>query len=195
MLAKLSKKMTLFFIKKKVIEENKREIYDYCFEILLSTIINMSAIIIIAIATRTYLELFLYVFSFMVLRATAGGYHAKTHIGCFLILMFFYLGFLLMVKLMPIITLRYFSIAYSIISLILVFLLAPIESFNNPLSDNEKRKLSRQSIIATIAVIIVSVILHIFVPTMSLGFCLMSGMLSVNFVTIRQVQFDYEFNR
>lgn len=43
----LSKKITCFFIKKNAIDETEREIYNYCFEILLSTLINLIAIIIV----------------------------------------------------------------------------------------------------------------------------------------------------
>ena len=61
MLKFLSHKMTCFFIRKNVIEQSEEETYDYCFEILLSTLLNLFSIIIIAVCTQTYLSSFLFI--------------------------------------------------------------------------------------------------------------------------------------
>jgi len=46
MLKFLSHKMTCFFIRKNVIEQSEEETYDYCFEILLSTLLNLFSSIV-----------------------------------------------------------------------------------------------------------------------------------------------------
>ena len=81
--------------------EFERDVYEYCFEVLLSTFLNLLAIIILAVATGLYLETLCFTISFMTLRGTAGGYHAKTHWGCFLILMLVYAIFAITLFFIP----------------------------------------------------------------------------------------------
>lgn len=84
MLAKLSKRMTSFFIKKNSIKEEERDVYAYCFKIMLATQVNLIAIIIIWVLTAKYIETLIFVTLFMVLRGCAGGYHANSHMWCFI---------------------------------------------------------------------------------------------------------------
>lgn len=86
MLTKLAQRISLFFISKGTIREDERQIYDYCFEIMLSTILNFCSVIVIAIITKTVFFTLCFIVGFMIIRATAGGYHAETHMACLLIL-------------------------------------------------------------------------------------------------------------
>lgn len=62
----LAKKITLFYIKKGKIEEDDREVYEYSFEMLISTIINFLIMIVGALITKRYWETALFTFSFFV---------------------------------------------------------------------------------------------------------------------------------
>lgn len=55
MLSKLAKKMTSFFISRNLIEESRKEVYDYSFEVLLSTLLNGLSLFIIALFSNTFL--------------------------------------------------------------------------------------------------------------------------------------------
>ena len=61
----LAKKITLFYIKKGKIEEDDREVYEYSFEMLISTIINFLIMIVGALITKRYWETALFTFSFL----------------------------------------------------------------------------------------------------------------------------------
>ena len=56
MLHKLSQKITDHYVKQNKIDDSERDVYEYCFEVLLSTFLNLLAIIILAVATGLYLE-------------------------------------------------------------------------------------------------------------------------------------------
>ena len=178
MLTKCSKKMTSFFILKNSISEGERDVYDYCFEIFLSTIANLAAIIIIAIATGTYLETLSFIMSFMVLRACAGGYHADTHFRCFLILMFVYGMFLILLAFVSVSALVIISLLSIIISNILAIFIAPVEHFNNQMSKIKRGKLRIKSLCLVVGISIVTFVLLYFKFSI-LGFSLVYGITAV----------------
>lgn len=57
MLARFSKMLSSFFISKKLIEEDEREVYDYCFEIMLSTILNFLVVLVISLMVSVCYQL------------------------------------------------------------------------------------------------------------------------------------------
>lgn len=83
MLTFMAQRLSSFFILKKIIKEEERAVYDYCFEVFLSTVINFMAIVILAFASRTVIPTIFFLVGFIGLRVTAGGFHAETPIGCF----------------------------------------------------------------------------------------------------------------
>ncbi|MEG1509803.1 MAG: accessory gene regulator B family protein, partial [Clostridia bacterium] len=162
MLSKISKKLTSYFIKTNTIKEDDRAVYDYCFEIMLSTLLNLFALIIIGICTKRYLETFLFSVGFMLLRGSAGGFHASTHIGCFFSLMLFYGIMLIMLEFVPKTVLFYISLCFCAIAGIIILVLAPVDSKNKPLTKDEIKKQRKKSIIYFIVLLLITVILLIF---------------------------------
>lgn len=68
-------------------DKNKREITAYGFEIMLSTFLSVIAVMIFAFFMGRVKETMVFLMFFMPLRTYSGGYHAGTHIRCFLILL------------------------------------------------------------------------------------------------------------
>lgn len=179
MLSKLAKKMTSFFISRNLIEESRKEVYDYSFEVLLSTLLNGLSLFIIALFSNTFLYSILYVFAFILMRGSAGGYHAKTHFGCLILLLATYIVFLLLIKFISGTILFYLTIIFSVFSLISVFLFAPVENINNPLTDEEKIKLARKSIVYSILILLIAYSIIFFAKDMKYSFSLIFGLTSV----------------
>lgn len=179
MLSKIAKKMTSFFISRNLIEESKKEVYDYSFEILLSTLLNGLSLFIIALFSNTFLYSILYVFAFILMRGSAGGYHAKTHFGCLILLLSTYTVFLLLIKFISGTILFYLTIIFSVFSLISVFIFAPVENINNPLTDKEKIKLSRKSIVYSILILLIAYSIIFVAKEMKYSFSLIFGLTSV----------------
>ena len=151
----LAKKITLFYIKKGKIEEDDREVYEYSFEMLISTIINFLIMIVGALITKRYWETALFTFSFLLFRKFFGGYHAKTHIGCISILVIMYLTMIFMIRFDA----RLLSIIAMIIcslSIIPVLLLSPVSHPNNPIDKNRIKMYNIVSIFLVLLVVILA---------------------------------------
>ncbi|MDY4592399.1 MAG: accessory gene regulator B family protein [Eubacteriales bacterium] len=159
MVAKLAQKMTQYFIKKKVIKEEEKDTYDYCFEVLVATVINLVILVVLGILTKRYIETALFCTLFMFLRGAAGGYHANTHAGCLLTLLIVY-GILLSTLLINIRILFYVSILLFAIAIIIFIILAPVDNKNKILEITEKKRLKKR------LVLILSIITVIFTALM-----------------------------
>lgn len=141
MITYAASKISSFFIHKKIILEKDKEVYDYCFEVLIAFLLNFIIIISLALITRTFLFGMLFLLAFLPLRITVGGYHANTHLKCMITLVFTYLIFVSLIRVFPanLITVTCFGILA--LSESIIFLFAPSEDKNNPLNKNKKCQL------------------------------------------------------
>lgn len=147
MIAQLSKRMASFFVCNKIIEEEDEEVYEYGLQLLLSTLLNGFIALLIAIITGTVLQCFLYLAVFIIMRKTAGGYHAKTHSGCCCILVFVLTCFVNFIKTVTMEIYTITTLASVVFSVIIILLFAPLEHENKPISDKDRINLRRKSIL------------------------------------------------
>ncbi len=82
MIARLSKKDG-FFARNNVIKSEDEEVYEYGLQLLLSTVFNGIIALILAIISGTVLQCICYLAAFVLLRKSAGGFHAKNSFGLF----------------------------------------------------------------------------------------------------------------
>lgn len=101
MIARLSKRMASFFVRNKVIKNEDEEVYEYGLQLLLSTVFNGIIALILAIISGTVLQCIYYLAVFVLLRKSAGGFHAKTHFGCCCILVTVLSLFVMFIKFVP----------------------------------------------------------------------------------------------
>jgi len=183
MIPYLSEKITSSFIANNIIQEDDYKLYLYSFEILLSTVLNVFAICIIAVATKTVLETLCYFIAFIPLRQFAGGYHAKNHIRCFVILMVVYIGFLMLINVSPMGHSDLVVFISVFISLIIVFFLAPVADINKPLNDKEIIRFRYKSrlliTVYSVGIILINLLITDSVVVMSLALGVLSIALSL----------------
>lgn len=189
MIDQIAGHISSFFIKKKIIAEDQKEIYDYSFEILISTLMNLLCLIIISLIFDKVLVTLLFIVGFIPLRSVAGGYHAKTHLRCSLILIATYLMFLKTITLIPSSKVLLSVLCCSLVSTILIFMLAPVQDKNNPLSDKEieilKAKSRTMIVIYTALVTIMYLIFSEKVYSLSLAMGCLLVSLSLSASVIR----------
>ncbi len=129
--------------------DNEKEVYAYSIEVLLSLLINFTFLVIAAYILKKPTELVIFVIFFSGLRAYAGGYHAKSHIECFSISLFIFI-----ISAISNTYLKLYGELILIIGILLsitvIFLFAPSESENKPLSKKEKIKYKKFSRIIVI---------------------------------------------
>lgn len=180
MLTHMAQELSSFFISKDIIKEEEREIYDYCFEIFLATIINFFSIIILAFISKTVLPTICFIAGFMVIRATAGGFHAKTHIRCFFLLISLYISYLILVLIIQNYILSISTVILCIISCILVAVFSPVEDYNKPFSKDEYRQFKIVSNIAVFILSFIAIVLVFALKSEKCGFSIAAGMCVVS---------------
>ena len=179
MISMLSKKMSSFFVKTNVIAEADREVYNYSLELLIATVLNIVILSILAIVTKTVWQTVLFVVGFVPFRFIAGGYHAKTHFRCLLVLLINYAAFLSIIYFLPPTANIYISIACLLFSVITILIFAPVEHKNKPLSKMEKTKL-RKKVIVLLAIYLTALVICICLWSKRIEFvCVGIGMTSV----------------
>jgi len=175
----MSDKISSFFVANSIIKNEDKEVYEYSLEILLSTIFNFIAVIFIAVFTKSILITLFYLLGFIPLRLIAGGFHATSHLKCFLVLMGSYTGYLLIVKFLPQSLVFYSTIAATSITFILIFILAPVEDKNKPVSDDDKKSFRTKSRIAVLIYTALITLLMFLFPASPIAFSLSLGVFSV----------------
>lgn len=72
------------FVKQEIIPTDKKAVYTYGLELLISDIVGISCIILISFLYGQRVMWIPYLIGFVPLRVLGGGYHAKTHLSCIL---------------------------------------------------------------------------------------------------------------
>jgi len=175
----LAHRVTSFFVKYGGATEEDRDIYEYGIMLALSTAINIFITVGVGIIASIPLQLIIYIIPFILLRSAIGGYHAETFLGCVAASSFFVVAVVILVRCIADSTALILTFIFSIISVGIIVLLAPVIGSNKKNDFEYIRKLKRRSI--TFA--IVGVIIEMAFFSMNKGdfaFCISIGMLSAS---------------
>jgi len=130
MIHSLASNIALFFATNHQIKLEEKEVYVYGMEFVISTVVNFFIILLISVCIGRLWESIAYVSGFILLRRYIGGYHATTHMNCFLTFLFVYSANMLVVLFLKNSDNRIISILLVSIVLILVFLQKPVTNRN-----------------------------------------------------------------
>lgn len=157
MINRISERIAIFLLNKKVIEENELEIYIYGYEVLISSVIDFFIVLLFAVIFNRIILMTIFFIMFVSVRIYTGGYHADTFGKCkivfIMICLLLTLTSCIKVLLMPMIIIMIFYNAT-------VFILAPVENINKPLTNCEKTKYRRISIVLSIIWTTIAVITY-----------------------------------
>ena len=154
----LAKKITLFFIRKKQIELDDYEVYVYCFELLLSSIFNTIILILGALVSHLYIETIIFAVALIISRKMFGGFHAKTHFGCLLLLTASYSIFALSFYVISENILSVISIVISALIILPIIFCAPVSHPNNPLPDKRVKQYKIISVMIAVFTLLLSIL-------------------------------------
>lgn len=137
----------------------KKAIYNYGFQLSLSTAASVCSIIILGALFGNIISAFLFLGIFFFLRLFTGGYHAPTYARCFLLTNTVYLAVYGVSQ-----GLMYFRLFFclpviALASCVLIILFAPIQNKNHPLS---KTTYARNKKTAIGLVIVETILLLVF---------------------------------
>lgn len=142
MITALSKRISFFLYRKKIVEYESIDVYQYGFEIVISTIIGFLITLVLGLLFKMVLLSFLYYIIFVTLRQFTGGYHANTYLTCNSIYAFTTIVIFGMTKLSAyseLYTIN-FHVTLLIFSVLTVWFCSPIENKNKPFTEKQKRR-------------------------------------------------------
>ncbi|MBR4101849.1 MAG: accessory gene regulator B family protein [Oscillospiraceae bacterium] len=137
MFYKLSERFTEELEKQRVILSEDREIYRFGIQQGLNLVLNLLTTIAIGLLCGMLWESVLFMLFYMPLRRYAGGYHAKTHLRCYLYSVLMITMVLLAIKFLPLG--KFICSCLMLAGGIVIVLFAPIEDANKPLDGVEQR--------------------------------------------------------
>ena len=189
-----AKKVSSFYISKGMIPEKDREIYDYCFEVLISTASTTAVILGISIAAGAVLRTLSYMAVFGMLKSSVGGYHARTHTGCLVRSVGVYAVYLALSLLLPAGVMKMLTVLLTGFAAATVFRLAPVGTENKPLGQAQTIRLRKQSRLLILALTAVNLILLAagadpqFAFAMSSGMTIVAGSLIVGWKQMKDLE-------
>ena len=170
------------------IDEQRAEVINYGLQNIIGEIPKTFVVLLIAYLLGIFK---LTLISFLILipyRATSGGFHLKTHIGCIIGTSLFYCGIALLSKYIVMeATIKYITIFMIwVFSMIMIKLYAPADTENVPILRKQDRKLKQ-----TLSYIILTVqlIISIILPNQIISNIIIFGTL---FQTITITRFAYK---
>ena len=144
MLKELSNKITKKLVDINIIEAADSELYEYGFWQGGVLFFNFLTVVLLGILFNMLLESMIFLVFYGVLRTIAGGYHARTQNTCYILSIILMMVVLIMLK-----TFHWNTILcciLTILSISVIFILAPVQDENKLLDETEKtvfKKLSR----------------------------------------------------
>lgn len=135
MFVNISEKITNRLIRNNVIDNCSREIYLFGVEQFLTIVLNIVTTLAIGIVLGELWQSLLFVLLFMALRTYAGGYHASTPMGCYLLTSSIIAIALSVLKYIEINI--FVCVGLLIISGVVILILSPVASENKPLDNIE----------------------------------------------------------
>lgn len=137
MLQWLSKKIVNWQIKKNILTDEERAVYQYGYEVFLNQILNILIAIVIAVVLRAPMPVFVFLVAYIPLRSYCGGYHANTNGGCIIVSAILICLVCLVTKNIQTTAAAVLPPVSFILSGILIFRFAPVPDRNKPLDELE----------------------------------------------------------
>jgi len=167
----LIKKITRRWSAVGTIDKSDEDVYEYGLELLIYTIINIAVILGSSILVGKLLDSLFLLVVILPLQSFGGGYHAKTHLRCFLIM---YIGWWAVIFILPLIT-PISSIIIACTAVFIVFWIAPVAHENVRISVKQKNKMR---LLVRITAVLSAIITACFVLSMSecIGIAMSTGL-------------------
>jgi len=174
--------------------EEDTDIYTYACEAIISTFISMVVALSIALLLNRVVEGIVFTLVFVLLRRYTGGHHAKTHAMCILTY-----GIILACSLLSLSiesTAQALNIAIMIIatvSLVGIFVLAPVGNENKPIGEELRLSSKRKSRLIASTFYVICLLATAYIIEGSVGFIISLSLFSV-FASLLYVRLSSNFS-
>ena len=137
MITSISKKLASYLCRKNIIDKDKKEIYQYGYEVLISGLIGFAIVIILGILMNRFIESLLFLGVFVPVRQLTGGYHADSYLKCNIVFTVVFLVVMLVTEAMVSTISIIYMIILTAVFMLAVYEFAPMENPNKPLDENQ----------------------------------------------------------
>ena len=141
------------------IPEEDRDIYLYGFDITFYTIWSTAVLLLIGLFCRQFPAAVIIVAGFYTFQTTGGGYHAKSHLKCFLTMIAGLLVGLSFIFLKGFPVLLWILLG---IGALLLFLVPLVLHPNKSYLETERKRLTIRSVVLTLSLLVSVIVLNIF---------------------------------
>ncbi len=182
MISKLSNLITKNLLKRNVISDNEKELYDYGLFMIISYMVFFLISILFGFVLDILFSSVLFFICFCLARNFAGGFHAKTEIKCDFITTFLILISEILIKVFIVYKLVMIVYIMLLVSSLCLFFIQPVDTSQKEISCQEKKRFHRKTIIITVVIIIVSIVsvklgIYNIIISLSVGLSLASLLL------------------
>ena len=140
MIRKVVNRFVEWQVQKGILQEEQRASYEYAYEVLVCKMVNLLIAVLIAWAFHAWVTVTVLLAVYIPMRTYAGGYHAKSNLGCMAISALIISMICYAVKYFPADSILFFSIPSCLSSAVLLWILAPVEAVNKPLNPIEAKR-------------------------------------------------------
>ncbi len=158
MISELSKRISLFLCRKKIIDADDLEIYKNRLEISISTLTRLTVTILIGLVFQMFFLSVIFFFLFAVIKLSTIGYHIKSHLNYNLVfssMACLVLGFTHMTVSVDNYTIS-IHILLLMLSILIIWRYTPVVEDNEPMDSNKEKNKRSISICLVVLVSIAS---------------------------------------
>lgn len=188
MINNLSALLTDKLLAKGSITEDERELYIYGFFMLLSHIMYFVLACIFGILFKCFIESIIFYIAFQFIRRYAGGYHAATETRCEILSTLSIFVSTGIIKLSKIHDFKTILLIITLISVVIIFILCPLDTPEKPLSDKEFKYFRKISWIVLFIIVVAIIVTYCFNIEFVLLPCCMSLILESILLTSGKFQ-------
>lgn len=158
MISKLSNRITQSLLKRNIILDEDKELYDYGLFMIISYIVFSLISMLFGIALNIPFSSMLFYIAFCLIRNFAGGIHAKSEIKCDIITTVSILISEILIKIFIDYNLIWIAFVMLIISSICLCVIRPVASSQKEISQQEQLNFHKKVIALTCLILIISII-------------------------------------
>lgn len=156
MISKLSNLITQNLLKRKVISDDEKELYDYGLFMMISYVVFFVISMLFGIALNIPFSSILFYISFCLVRNFAGGIHANSEIKCDIITTVSILISEILIKIFIDYSLVSLAFVMLIISSVCLCVFKPVTTSQKEISQQEKLRFHKKVIVLTVLILIIS---------------------------------------
>lgn len=127
--------------------DDNYDIVRFGLELLIMKTIIVTVSLIIAIITHSLIEVIVFMAAYQPLRSYCGGYHANTRIACIVSSSLMLGAVIILVRILPFQFVQIISLIITMLGVVVIILLSPIDTPTKPFDDIERKVFRRHSLV------------------------------------------------